>query len=96
MHVLQITQLKHVQCEAQAIQCDVSNDQQQQEVFDRHMQRFGVLDIAILNAGIGEKGTHACRFRVLPEALMVADVIEMRSPSQHALLSALLHHPYNS
>ena len=52
----QINQLKHAQCQAQAIQYDVANEQQQQEVFDRHMQQFGVLDIAILNAGIGEKG----------------------------------------
>ena len=52
----QLNQLKHAECEAQAIQCDVSDEKQQQEVFDRHMQQFGVLDIAILNAGIGEKG----------------------------------------
>lgn len=54
----QIKQLKSTHCEAQAIQCDVADENQQQEVFDRHMQQFGVLDIAILNAGIGEKGKH--------------------------------------
>lgn len=54
--LLQVKELNNIGCEAQAIQCDVSNEQQQQEVFQRHMEQYKRLDIAILNAGIGEKG----------------------------------------
>ena len=43
-------------CDAQAIQCDVTDFKQQEEVFARHMQQYGRLDIAILNAGIGDVG----------------------------------------
>ena len=60
--VLQVKELSSAGCEAQAIQCDVSNEQQQQEAFDMHMQQFRRLDIAILNAGIGDTGenTNVC------------------------------------
>lgn len=54
--VLQVKQLKDTGCEAQAIQCDVSIEKQQEEAFQMHMQQFKRLDIAILNAGIGDTG----------------------------------------
>ena len=54
--VLQVKELRDAGCEAQAIQCDVSVAQQQEEAFQMHMQQFRRLDIAILNAGIGDKG----------------------------------------
>ena len=47
-------------CEAQAIQCDVTDQEQQKEVFTKHMEQFGLLDIAILNAGVGEGGDSSC------------------------------------
>ncbi|KAL3154502.1 hypothetical protein ABBQ32_013964 [Trebouxia sp. C0010 RCD-2024] len=51
-----VSELRDAGCEAQAIQCDVSCEQQQEEAFQMHMQQFKRLDIAILNAGIGDKG----------------------------------------
>ncbi|GAB4818806.1 hypothetical protein N2152v2_005852 [Parachlorella kessleri] len=42
--------------QAQAVQCDVTNDAEQQRAFQQHMQRFGSLDYALLNAGIAEQG----------------------------------------
>ena len=54
--VLQVKELRDAGCEAQGIQCDVSVEQQQEEAFQMHMQQFKRLDIAILNAGIGDKG----------------------------------------
>lgn len=53
---MQVKELNETGCDAQAVQCDVSNEQQQQEAFQMHMQQFRRLDIAILNAGIGDKG----------------------------------------
>lgn len=53
---LQVKELSNTGCEAQAIQCDVSIEQQQEEAFQMHMRQFRSLDIAILNAGIGDKG----------------------------------------
>ena len=38
------------------VKCDVSNDEQQISAFKQHTQRWGHLDIAILNAGITESG----------------------------------------
>ncbi len=62
--VLHVKELGQTGCEALAIQCDVSNEQQQQEVFQRHMEQYGRMDIAILNAGIGDQGMvpalHSC------------------------------------
>ena len=85
----QIKQLKHAQCEAQAIQCDVANEQQQQEVFDRHMQQYGVLDIAILNAGIGEKGEACC---IMQQQLKVqfACICLLREACLHCVFCILL------
>lgn len=40
-------------------QCDVTNDSAQQAIFEDHCRRHGRLDIAILNAGIFEKGDHS-------------------------------------
>ena len=45
---------------AQAVRCDVSCQQQQEQMFDAHMQAYGRLDTAVLNAGIGETGEHGC------------------------------------
>ena len=56
---LQVNELNKIGCDAQAVQCDVSNEQQQQEAFQMHMQQFRRLDIAILNAGIGDQGQFA-------------------------------------
>ncbi|KAA6421915.1 MAG: zinc-binding alcohol dehydrogenase domain-containing 2-like [Trebouxia sp. A1-2] len=53
---LTVKELNQIGCSAQALQCDVSDEQQQQEVFQRHLKEFGRLDIAILNAGIGDQG----------------------------------------
>ena len=55
-----MNELNQVGCSAQALQCDVSDEQQQQEVFQRHLKEFDRLDIAILNAGIGDQGTQLC------------------------------------
>ena len=41
---------------AQAVQCDVTSDGEQERAFQQHMQRFGRLDYALLNAGIAERG----------------------------------------
>ena len=42
---------------ADHVACDVSDDEQQKAAFDRHMERCGRLDIAVLNAGVGERGS---------------------------------------
>jgi NAD(P)-dependent dehydrogenase (short-subunit alcohol dehydrogenase family) len=41
---------------AVAAQCDVRNESAQQGVFDAHLRRHNRLDVAVLNAGIFEKG----------------------------------------
>lgn len=64
--VLQVSELRDAGCEAQAIQCDVSIEKQQEEAFQMHMQQFKRLDIAILNAGIGDKGQLAARQCLTP------------------------------
>ena len=53
---VQVEELAQIGCEAQAIQCDVTDQEQQKEVFTKHMEQFGRLDIAVLNAGVGEAG----------------------------------------
>ena len=53
---VQVEALVNKGCDAQAIQCDVTDFKQQEEVFERHMQQYGRLDIVILNAGIGDVG----------------------------------------
>jgi len=55
-----VKELNQIGCSAQALQCDVSDEQQQQEVFQTHLEEFGRLDIAILNAGIGDQGIRLC------------------------------------
>jgi hypothetical protein len=42
--------------EALAVHCDVANAEQQAGAFSAHLRRFGRLDYALLNAGIGEAG----------------------------------------
>lgn len=54
--MLQVKELNQTGCDAQAVQCDVSDEKQQQEAFHMHMEQFRRLDIAILNAGIGDTG----------------------------------------
>ena len=39
-----------------AVQCDVQDDAAQRAAFSRHMQAWNSLDVAVLNAGIMEKG----------------------------------------
>ena len=39
-----------------AVQCNVQDDAAQRAAFSRHMQAWGSLDVAVLNAGIMEKG----------------------------------------
>lgn len=39
------------------IVCDVTDDGAQTSAFDSHMKRCGQLDVAVLNAGIGERGS---------------------------------------
>ena len=39
-----------------AVQCNVQDDAAQQAAFSRHMHAWGSLDVAVLNAGIMEKG----------------------------------------
>jgi NADP-dependent 3-hydroxy acid dehydrogenase YdfG len=36
--------------------CDVCDDAAQVDVFQAHYKHWGVLDFALINAGIGEKG----------------------------------------
>ena len=43
--------------EAIAVQCNVQSDAAQEMAFQRHLKAWGCLDVAILNAGIFEKGT---------------------------------------
>jgi NAD(P)-dependent dehydrogenase (short-subunit alcohol dehydrogenase family) len=38
------------------IACDVCDDASQAAAFERHIYRWGGVDVAILNAGIGESG----------------------------------------
>lgn len=59
-------ELNETGCDAQAVQCDVSDDKQQQEAFHMHMEQFRRLDIAILNAGIGDKGQLAFLLQPVP------------------------------
>lgn len=51
-----VKELNQIGCSAQAVQCDVSDEQQQHEVFQMHLKEFERLDIAILNAGVGDQG----------------------------------------
>lgn len=57
-----LTQVAHAQQRAgrtiatEIVSCDVSNPEQQQRAFARHIARYGTLDIAFLNAGIMERG----------------------------------------
>ena len=48
--------------QAQAVRCDVSSQQQQEQMFEAHMQAYGRLDTAVLNAGIGETGERGFRY----------------------------------
>ena len=41
---------------AEHIACDLTDDVAQQRAFERHVERCGGLDYAVLNAGIGERG----------------------------------------
>jgi NAD(P)-dependent dehydrogenase (short-subunit alcohol dehydrogenase family) len=50
------TEITQAGGEAVAVQCDVTSDAEQERAFDRHMQRYGRLDYALLNAGIAERG----------------------------------------
>ena len=54
--MLQVQGIRDAGGQAQAVPCDVCSQQQQQALFNSHMKAYGSLDIAILNAGIGEKG----------------------------------------
>lgn len=38
------------------VQCDVTNDAAQETVFKNHIEKLGGVDIAILNAGVYERG----------------------------------------
>ena len=40
------------------MQCNVQDGAAQRAAFSRHMQAWGSLDVAVLNAGIMEKGLH--------------------------------------
>lgn len=55
-HMLQVQSIKEAGGQAQAVPCDVCSQQQQRDLFESHMKAYGSLDVAILNAGIGEKG----------------------------------------
>ena len=39
-----------------AVQCDVQDDAAQRAAFSEHIQAWGPLDVAVLNAGIMERG----------------------------------------
>lgn len=41
--------------EVVAFACDISSDKSQQSLFQKHAQAFDRLDLAFLNAGIGER-----------------------------------------
>lgn len=41
------------------VTCDVSDDAAQRRAFSKHVGKWGRLDFALLNAGIGERGIHA-------------------------------------
>ena len=50
-----------------AVQCDVQSDAAQEAAFKRHLAAWNCLDIAILNAGIFEKGVPADSITFVPQ-----------------------------
>ena len=51
-----VRDLRSMGGEAIAVHCDVRCEESQKQLFQRHMQEYGRLDVAILNAGIMESG----------------------------------------
>jgi NAD(P)-dependent dehydrogenase (short-subunit alcohol dehydrogenase family) len=54
LHSFQVRLIEAAGGAACALACDVSDLTSQRQAFQRHIQRWGRLDIAVLNAGIGE------------------------------------------
>ena len=55
-HHMQVRLMKAQGGSGLAVQCDVQDDAAQRAAFSRHVQAWGSLDVAVLNAGIMEKG----------------------------------------
>lgn len=53
---MQVTLIEEQNGKAIAVQCNVQDDAGQTSAFERHIEAWGSLDVAILNAGIMEKG----------------------------------------
>jgi len=53
---MQVRVIREEGREAIAVQCNIQSDAAQETAFQRHLKAWGCLDVAILNAGIFEKG----------------------------------------
>ena len=53
----QVEDIRREGGEAVAAQCNVQADSAQEAAFAAHLRAWGRLDVAVLNAGIFEKGT---------------------------------------
>ena len=54
---MQAQSIRQLGYKAEHIACDISDLTAQERAFEAHVHRCGGLDYAVLNAGIGEKGT---------------------------------------
>lgn len=54
--LMQVRVIREEGREAIAVQCNIQSDAAQETAFQRHLKAWGCLDVAILNAGIFEKG----------------------------------------
>jgi NAD(P)-dependent dehydrogenase (short-subunit alcohol dehydrogenase family) len=58
---------------------DVCDSEAQTRAFSQHMAKFGRMDVAVLNAGIGEKGVRG-------GSLVAGGSCLLAAPSRHCIL----------
>ena len=64
----QATKAKALGSTAQAIQCDVLDESQQQAAFEQHLKAYGTIEAVCLNAGINETGMPQVMLKMLDMA----------------------------
>ena len=73
--------------EAISAQCNVQDDSAQEAAFAAHLRAWGRLDMAVLNAGIFEKGAWAQILRSMPRSARTAPHAHLHPPP-HACMHA--------
>lgn len=63
----QVSEVRRQGGEAQAVGCDVKDEEAQEAMFNAHAQRYGSLDAVFLNAGVMETGAKCLLFQSTSE-----------------------------